>query len=70
VHTPTEDKSDDMEDSFYEEQECVYDHFPRYHMKILLGNFIAKLGRNDNFKPTVQNENFMKLVMKMGVCHI
>jgi hypothetical protein len=28
VHAPTEDKIDDMKDSFYEELECVLDKFP------------------------------------------
>ena len=32
VHAPSEDKSDDSKDSFYEELEQVFDHFPRYHM--------------------------------------
>jgi exonuclease III len=35
VHAPTEDKDDDIKDSFYEELEQVFDQFPRYHMKIL-----------------------------------
>jgi exonuclease III len=34
VHAPTEDKDDDIKDSFYEELEQVFDQFPRYHMKI------------------------------------
>jgi hypothetical protein len=42
VHAPPEDKDDDIKDSFYEELEKVFDQFPRYHMKILLGDFIAK----------------------------
>jgi hypothetical protein len=36
VHAPTEDKDDDIKDSFYEELEQVFDQFPRYYMKILL----------------------------------
>jgi hypothetical protein len=36
VHAPTEDKIDDMKDSFYEELECVFDKVPKHHMKILL----------------------------------
>jgi hypothetical protein len=43
-HAPTEDKTDDVKDSFYEELECVFDKFPKYHMKILLGEFSAKVG--------------------------
>ena len=40
VHAPSEDKSDDSKDSFDEELEQVFDHFPRYHMKNLLGERI------------------------------
>jgi hypothetical protein len=29
VHAPTEDKIDDMKDSFYEELERVFDKFPK-----------------------------------------
>jgi hypothetical protein len=33
AHAPTEEKGDDSKDSFYEELEGVFDHFPKYHMK-------------------------------------
>jgi hypothetical protein len=42
---PQQDKIDD--DSFYDEIERVFDKFPKYHMKILLGDFNAKEGRED-----------------------
>jgi exonuclease III len=42
VHAPAEDKYDDIKDSFYEELEQVFYQFPRYHMKILLGDFNEK----------------------------
>jgi hypothetical protein len=42
VHAPTEDKTDDVKNSFCKELERVYDKFPKYHMKILLGDFSAK----------------------------
>jgi exonuclease III len=54
VHAQTEEKTDDAKDSFYEELEHVFDKF---HMKILLGDFNAKVGREDMFKPTIGNEN-------------
>ena len=57
VHAPSEDKSDDSKDSFYEEWEQVFDHFPTYHMKVLLGDFNAKVGRENIFKPTIGNES-------------
>jgi hypothetical protein len=58
VHAPTEDKIDDVKDSFYEEVERVFDKFPKYHMKILLGNSSAKVGREDIFKLITVNESF------------
>ena len=53
VHAPNEEKSDDSKDSVYEELEQVIHHFPKYHMKILLGDFNAKFGRENIFKPTI-----------------
>jgi len=41
VHAPSEEKSDESKDSFYEELEQLFDHLPKYHMKILLGHFNA-----------------------------
>jgi len=57
VHAPSEEKSDDSKDSFYEELEQVFDHFPKYHMKILLVDCNAKVGREDIFKLTIGNES-------------
>jgi hypothetical protein len=42
-HKATEDKSDDTKERPYEESDCVLDQLPTYHMKILLGDFNAKL---------------------------
>jgi hypothetical protein len=49
VHVPTEDKTDDVKDRIYEDLERVFDTFPKYHMKILLGDFKAKVGRTTFF---------------------
>jgi exonuclease III len=57
IHAPTDDKTDDVKDSFYEEKENVFDKFLKYHMKILLGDFNAKVGREDIFKPKIGNES-------------
>jgi exonuclease III len=57
VHVPTKEKIDDMKDSFYEELERVFDKFPKYHKKMLLGDFNAKVGTEDIFKPTIGNES-------------
>jgi hypothetical protein len=41
----------------YEELEQVFDQYPRYHMNILLGDFNAKVGREDIFKPMSGSES-------------
>ena len=57
VHAPSEGKSKELKDIFYEEVEEVFDRFPKYYMKILLGYFNAKLGREDMFKPIIGQES-------------
>jgi exonuclease III len=67
AHAPTEDKDDDRKDDFYEELEQVFDQFPRYHMKILLGDFNAKVRREDIFKPIIGNKSLHKASNDNGV---
>jgi len=70
VHAPSEEKSEESKDSFYEELEQVFNHNPKYHMKMLLGDFNAKVGRENIFKPTIgqgslhqdSNDNGVRLV--------
>jgi len=57
VHSPSEEKSDEAKDSFYEELEQVFDQFPKYHMKIILGDIKAKVGRENIFKATIGQES-------------
>jgi hypothetical protein len=45
VHAPSEDKSDDSKNSFHKELEQVFNRFPKYHMKVLLGYPNTKVGR-------------------------
>jgi hypothetical protein len=42
VHAPTEDKVNDVKDSFYEDLGHVFDKFPKYHIKVLLGISMPK----------------------------
>jgi exonuclease III len=67
VHAPTEDKTDYVKDGFYEELECIFDKFSKYHMKILLGDFNAKVDRQDICKPTTANESLHEISNDNGV---
>ena len=57
MHAPSEENRYDSKDSFYEEIEQVFEHFPKCHIKILLVDFNAKVGRENIFKPTTGNES-------------
>ncbi|KAJ4430447.1 hypothetical protein ANN_22663 [Periplaneta americana] len=67
AHVPTEEKDDRIKDSFYEELEHTFDQLPRYHMKILLGDFNAKVGREDIFRPTIGKESLHAISSDNGV---
>jgi hypothetical protein len=65
VHSPCEDKGDDVKDSFSEELGRVFHQFPRYDMKMFLGDFNAKVGMEDIVKPQSGMRVHTKLVMIM-----
>jgi hypothetical protein len=49
-----------MQESSYEELERVFDKFPKCNTKILLGNFDAKVGREDTFKQKIGNKRLQE----------
>jgi exonuclease III len=61
VHAPTGQKIHDMKDSFYKKLEHVFDKFPKQYTKMLLGDFNAKVDREDTFKPTIGNESLHEI---------
>jgi hypothetical protein len=61
VHAPTQDKTDYTKDSFYEEVERVFDKFPKYHIKILLGEFNSKVDSEYIFKPIFEHESLHEI---------
>jgi exonuclease III len=65
VHAPCEDKGDDVKDNFYEELGRVFDQFPRYDMKILLGDFNAKVGREFSLNRQLGTRICTNLLMTM-----
>jgi hypothetical protein len=57
MHTPSVEECNDSKDSLYGELKQVVGQFPKYHTKITLGYFNAKVGRESNFKPAIGNES-------------
>jgi hypothetical protein len=54
-----------VKDSFYVELECIFDKLSKYHMKILLGDFNAKVCREDILSQQLGMKVYKKLVMIM-----
>jgi hypothetical protein len=67
IYAPTEDKTDDVRNSFYEDFEHVFDKCPKYHIKIMVGDFNAKVGREDIFIQTIWNESLHEISSDNGV---
>jgi hypothetical protein len=57
AHAPTEDKDPSEKDMFYDLLEKEYDKCPKHDIKVILGDFNAKVGREEGLKPVIGNES-------------
>lgn len=70
VHAPTEDAEEEEKEQFYEKMEQAYDKLPKYDVKVVLGDYNAKVGKEKENHPVVgyhskhqeSNENGWKLI--------
>jgi len=53
VHAPHNESSETDEDDYYELLAKTYDELPAYDIKVVLGDFNAKVGKEEMFKPTM-----------------
>ena len=53
VHAPTKDKDDEENDKFYLELETTHSRSTRHDIKMVLGDFNAKVGKVENNHPYV-----------------
>jgi len=67
VHAATKEESCDSKDTFCEEVEQVFYHFPKYHMNIVLGDFNAKVEGENIFKLIIGNESLHQDSNENGV---
>jgi hypothetical protein len=63
VHSPTEN----TKGNFCEEQEQVFDQFPKYYMKMLLGDSNTYVGRENIFQTTIRHESLHGISNDNGV---
>jgi hypothetical protein len=53
AHAPTEDKSEDEKDDFYDALERIYERCPRNDIKTVIGDLNAKIGKEDQLLPYI-----------------
>ncbi|XP_013175481.1 PREDICTED: uncharacterized protein LOC106123612 [Papilio xuthus] len=57
VHAPTEETDDEQKERFYTELEDLCTMIPKGDIKMIVGDFNAKLGREQTFLPTIGNHS-------------
>ena len=63
LHASCKQKSDGSKESFYDELGQVFVHFPKYHMKILLRDFSAKMGERTFSNQQLRMRVYIRIVM-------
>jgi predicted DNA-binding protein YlxM (UPF0122 family) len=67
VHALTAEEDDVNKDSIYGVLEQVNHQYRKYHMKILIVDISAKIGREDIYKPVICNESIHEASIDNGV---
>jgi exonuclease III len=52
AHAPTEKKNENEKDAFYDTFERTYENCPSNDVKIIFGDFNAKIGQDKSARPT------------------
>ena len=60
VHAPTEEKEEIQKDDFYEDLERVYKKTPKHDIKIVMGDFNAKVGDEPDLRPNIGKHSLHK----------
>ncbi|KAL4084379.1 hypothetical protein QTP88_028202 [Uroleucon formosanum] len=66
AHAPSEDKSDEEKEEFYSLLESTLEEIPRHCIIILLGDFNAKIGKEECFKTTTGSNSLHQLSNNNG----
>jgi hypothetical protein len=67
VHAPSEEKDEAVKDTFYENLENTYNQTPRNDVKIILGDFNAKISREELYKPIIGEHSKHNVSYNNGV---
>jgi len=56
-YAPTEEKSEEIKNAFYEELDRIYDALPTGKPKIIVDDFNAKIGKEETYTPTIGKDS-------------
>ncbi|VVC46374.1 Endonuclease/exonuclease/phosphatase [Cinara cedri] len=67
VHAPTEEKTQEEKDDFYDELTNVVDGIPNNRIVVILGDLNAKVGKELIFKPTISHRSLHEVTNNNGL---
>lgn len=66
LNATTKEKNDEIKAAFYEELEMLYDSLPNWKPKIVIGDFIMKIGKETLYRLTIGKESLHKEINGNG----
>lgn len=66
AHVPMEEKKEEEKWDFYTDLENAYDRAPRFDMKIILGDFNSKIGKEEMYHPTTGKHSLHNITNDNG----
>lgn len=67
VHAPTEEKEDEEKDEFYEELDHLWVRCPRHDVQIIMGDFNAKVGKEEEFCAVIGRNSLHSISNENGI---
>ncbi|XP_058064590.1 craniofacial development protein 2-like, partial [Anopheles bellator] len=67
VHSPHLGSNEDDKDEFYAQLEREYDHCPKHDIKIVIGDFNAQVGQEEEYKPVIGGFSAHQRTNEMGL---
>jgi exonuclease III len=66
VHAPTEEKTDEEKEKFYEDLEIVHNKIPKHDIVIILGDLNAKIGNEDVYQNVASKHTLHEISNRNG----
>lgn len=67
IHAPTNDTDDEVKDIFYEQLDRAYGSLPAHDMKLVIGDFNAKVGKEHTYAGTIGGHSIHNITTNNGM---